>query len=92
MSAALARALLDELDDAALAELARRLVPFLPEPTGPADDGWLGTHAAARYAGCTEDALHKARANGDVEFEQPGGPRGKVYFKRSALDAWRRGE
>ena len=88
----LARALLDELDDAGLAELARRLQPFWPTPAAPADDGWMDTKRAAEYAGRTQHAVHKARANGDLEYEQPAGPRGKCMYKRSKIDAWLAGE
>jgi hypothetical protein len=88
----LARALLDELGPEDLRELARRLQPFLPTPAAPTEDRWLDTHAAAAYAGRSEHVIHKARANGDLEFEQPAGPRGKCMYKRSKLDAWMRGE
>ena len=76
----LARALLDQLD---LAELAERLRPFLST-----DDGWLGVKDAAAYAGCSVPALRHAMSRGEVEFEQACHG-GKVYFRRSALDRWR---
>ena len=86
---ALARALLDELSPDDLAELAARIAPYLPAPT-PAEDGWLSTRQAAEYAGCSVYALHRAMAARDVDFEQSA-PGGKAHFKRSAIDAWRRG-
>jgi hypothetical protein len=83
----LGRAILAVLDDEDLAELARRL----PErsPGAGNSDGWLSTRDAAAYAGCTTNALHRAMAAREVEFEQST-PGGKAWFKRSAIDAWRR--
>jgi hypothetical protein len=80
---ALADALLAELDDASLAALAEKLRPYLT-----ADDGWLGTQDAAKYAGCTVHALRHAMANGEVEFEQRVAC-GKTWFRRPALNRWR---
>lgn len=78
--------LLCGLTEAELRELAERLRPFLG-----AGDGWLDAKAAAAYAGCTVPALRFAMSKGEVEFEQHV-PGGKVYFRRSALDRWRRGK
>jgi excisionase family DNA binding protein len=85
---ALGRALLDELSPDDLAELARRLAPYLPAPA-PAEDGWLSTREAADYAGCSVDALHRAMAAREVRFEQSCAG-GKAWFKRADVDAWRR--
>lgn len=82
---ALTAALLADMTEGELRELAERLRPFLG-----VDDGWLDAKAAAAYAGCTVPALRYAMARGEVEFEQ-NVPGGKVYFRRSALDRWRRG-
>jgi hypothetical protein len=76
--------------------VARRVVEMLREEgelNRAAIDagGWLDTRAAAAYAGCSVNALHKAMARREVEFEQDVAG-GKAWFKRSALDAWRRGE
>jgi hypothetical protein len=76
--------LLDELGPDDLADLAERLRPYL----AGGDDGWLGTRAAAAYAGCSVHALRHAMAQGEVEFEQRVHG-GKTYFRRSALDRWR---
>jgi hypothetical protein len=96
-SAQLAVALVDALDDAAidrlldrasedsLSRLAIRLKPHLGE-TQP--DRWLTTAQAAAHLGCTPNALHKLTAARLVPFEQDR-PGGKLYFKRSRLDAWR---
>jgi excisionase family DNA binding protein len=79
--------LLDRMSEDALARLALRLRPHLDavEP-----DRWLTTAEAAAYLGCTENAVHKLTAARAVPFEQ-GCPGGKLYFKRSQLDAWREG-
>lgn len=78
----------------AIEQIARRAAEIIREEievTNPLadDDRWLPTREAAAYAGCTVHALHKAMARRDVEFEQPGGPRGKAYFRRADLDRWR---
>jgi hypothetical protein len=85
---AITRALLDELDDDDWREVAHRLAPHLPTS---APDGWLCTRDAACYAGCSIDALHRAMAAREVAFEQTCAG-GKAWFKRSEIDAWRRGE
>lgn len=79
-------------------ELARRMVEILHENgmcslcgAGHAQDGWMDSKAAAAYAGCSRNALHKAMAAREIHFEQDG-PGGKAWFKRSAIDFWRRGE
>ncbi|MEN3280051.1 MAG: Helix-turn-helix domain [Solirubrobacteraceae bacterium] len=84
----LARALLDELDDDDLAELALRLGPFLPRPAVPAPDGWLSSREAATHLGISRSYLRKLTAARAIPFHQdaPGGP---CKFKRSALDRWR---
>jgi Helix-turn-helix domain len=87
---ALGRAILDELDDETLAELAHRLAPHLPAAPAPAQDGWLSTRQAAEYAGCTVASLHRAMAAHEVEFAQST-PGGKAWFRRSDIDTWRRG-
>jgi excisionase family DNA binding protein len=86
----LGSALLAQLDDDVLAELATRLAPFLPRPNSADDDGWLNTREAAKYLGITANALHKLTAARAIPFEQEG-PNAKCWFRRSELDAWRRG-
>ena len=90
----LARALLAEIDEDALDALVQRLAPLLREQlalTGPRDDGWLDARQAAVYVGLSSHALHKLTAQRAIPFEQDG-PGCKCWFKRSELDAWRRGE
>lgn len=83
---ALGGALLAQLGEDDLRDLAELLRPYLA-----ADDGWLGTREAAAYAGCSVHALRHAVAAGAVEFEQHVAG-GKVYFRRSAVDRWRAGK
>lgn len=89
---ALARELVAELahairDDPGLGvELAQALEPYLPERGG----GWLSAQDAARYLGLGSlDALDRTVAVG-LPYAQPGGPGGRRYFERAALEAWMR--
>jgi excisionase family DNA binding protein len=84
----LARALLDELDDDDLAELARRLAPHLPQPEAPAEDGWLDTRGAAAYLRVSVSRLHKLTAARAIPMHQDT-PGGRCKFRRSELDRWR---
>ncbi len=86
----LASALIAQLDDDVLAELATRLAPFLPRLNGSDEDRWLSTREAARYLGITANALHKLTAARAIPFEQEA-PNAKCWFRRSELDEWRRG-
>lgn len=79
-------------DEGGLRRLAELLAPYMPVPATPAEPNrWLSTREAAEYAGTTPNALHKAMAAREVHFEQDT-PGGKAWFKRSDIDAWRRGE
>ena len=79
-------------DERALQRLAELLAPYMPAPEAPPEpDRWMNSREAAAYAGTTRDALHKAMAAREVHFEQDC-PRGKAWFKRSDIDAWRRGD
>jgi hypothetical protein len=89
VSAQLAQALVQSLDEAALRELAAALAPYLPAPVVD-EDRWMSTRDAAEYAGCGVSALHKAMAARDVEFAQECAG-GKAWFRRSDIDRWRRG-
>ena len=86
----LAAALLAQLDDEALAELAARLAPFLPSSEATNEDRWLSTRQAADHLGISPNALHKLTAARAIPFEQER-PGAKCWFRRSELDAWRRG-
>jgi hypothetical protein len=93
---ALARAVVEALADpdakrAVVRELAPELREFLTEHTPrPAEDRWLTTRQAAEHIGITVNALHKLTAARSIPFEQEG-PRCKIWFRRSALNAWREG-
>jgi excisionase family DNA binding protein len=86
----LAAALVAQLDDDSLAELAARLAPFLPRPEPAEGDCWLNTRQAAEYVGISPNALHKLTAARAIPFQQDR-PGAKCWFRRSELDAWRRG-
>jgi hypothetical protein len=88
----LALALLDSLDETGLALLASRLAPHLQSlldqaPAGEGDE-WLDSRRAAQYLGISRYALHKLTSERAIPFEQEG-PGCKLWFQRSALDAWR---
>jgi hypothetical protein len=94
----LAAALVDALDDAALGVLADRLAPLLADRLGEhRGDEWLDARGAARYLGLSLPALHRlttreARAKpGGIPAHQDT-PGGKLWFLRSELDQWRRGQ
>jgi excisionase family DNA binding protein len=79
-------------EEGGLRRLAELLAPYLPARQAAAEsDRWLSTREAAKYAGTTRNALHKAMAAREVHFEQDT-PGGKAWFKRADIDAWRRGE
>jgi len=85
----LAAALLDELAESDLALLAERLRPHLALVRDERQDDWLDSKEAARYLRVPLSSLHKLTASREIPFEQEGAGC-KLYFKRSALDAWRR--
>ena len=84
---------LAELDGAALEALADLLAPLLAakQPALPQADGWIDTKAAGDYLGISRNAIHRMTAERSIPFEQDCAG-AKCWFKRSQLDAWRRGE
>ena len=82
-------AILDQLLD----RVAERVVALLrerhPEDAGGRDE-WLDSRHAAEYLGVHRDTLRKLAAERAIPSEQDG-PGCKLYFRRSDLDAWRRG-
>jgi excisionase family DNA binding protein len=84
-----------ELDDVELRRrLAELLLPYLEGPTTSSTaqlDPWFDTKQTAEYLGITRDALYKHTAARTIPFEQEA-PGCKCWFKRSDLDAWRRGQ
>lgn len=82
-----AEAIMEEVGDRVYAAL----VENSPALNGSAPTGWLDTRAAAAYAGCSPNVLHKATAAREVHFEQDVAG-GKCWFRREWIDAWRQGE
>ena len=79
------------LTDDELRRLAEELAPLLRAAipaSEPAPIGWMDAKAAAAYAGCTLNALHKAMAAREVEFRQEVRG-GKAWFRAEWLDRWR---
>lgn len=83
--------------DAVKAEIVRLLQPELVrviESIGAANapaDAWMDLNKASAYADITTDAMHKHTAAKFVPFAQDVAG-GKCWFKRSGIDAWRRGD
>jgi excisionase family DNA binding protein len=93
---ALGRALILSLDDEALDLLVDRLAPRIQarvrhQADANLSDKWLDSKRAAAYLGVSVNAIHKLTAARKIPFEQDG-PGCKCWFRRSALDQWRRGD
>lgn len=86
-----ASAILAELTESDLDQLADLLAPLLAERMAPRTepDAWMTTRQAAGYLGLTVPALHRLTASREVPFEQDG-PGCKLWFRRAELDVWRR--
>jgi hypothetical protein len=91
---------LEAADPGRLDRLAEQLSPLLDrlaarrgarQRTEPEPERWLTAKDAAAYLAITPAALHKHTAARTIPFEQDG-PGCKLWFRRSDLDAWRRGE
>jgi hypothetical protein len=87
----LAAALVNALDDAALAQLADRLAPLLEARLAGEADGWMDAKGAARYLGLPSvHALNKlAGSDNPPPFHQDV-PAGKRFYRKAELDQWRR--
>ncbi len=85
---------LQAADPSDRAQLAELLAPHLelgsmaPTQESPR---WLNSEEAAAYLGLSVNALHKLTGPRAIPFEQDV-PGGKLWFKTTELDAWRRGE
>ena len=78
------------LPDEVIEELAERVAERVLARLDTAEDRWLDSHAAAEYLGLPSvNALHKLTASRELPFSQDA-PRGRCYFQKSALDAWRK--
>jgi len=80
-------ALLAELTEDDLAQLALRLAPYLPDRT-PDRDVWLNTTDAAEYLGLSRHGLHRLTADRAIPVSQDG-PGARCYYRRSDLDRYR---
>lgn len=78
---------LDALADALAPRLAHRLAAILREQS-QSQDGWLDSRQAADYLRVSVSTIHRLTASRSIAFEQSS-PGGRVFFKRSSLDAWR---
>ena len=84
---AVAAALIAELDADALAALAVKLAPYLPQPrVSEGADGWLAPAAAAEYLGVGRRRVYDLKSAGALE---PDGFDGRTpLWRRSTLDAY----
>lgn len=81
--------------DALVAQLADRVAEMVVDrlssaESTPSIDEWFDSRHAAEYLGVHRDTLRKLAAERAIPSEQDG-PRCKLYFRRSELDAWRQG-
>jgi Helix-turn-helix domain len=76
------RLLAREVADLVLAEL---------RPLAAAEDGWLDGKAAAEYLGISPAALAHLAKRGQIAYEQEA-PGCKRFYRRTDLEAYRRGE
>jgi excisionase family DNA binding protein len=81
----LAAALLNELSDADLDQLAELLRPRLA--ARPSDDlsAWLAVDAAAAHLACPKSRLYALVSAGRIPFHKDGS---RLLFRRDELDAW----
>lgn len=83
---ALVRTLLAELDDEALAELARLIGPHLPAVVPPEESGLLTTAQAARRASVHPETIRRAIRNGALPVAGRVGR--TVRLAGADIDAW----
>jgi excisionase family DNA binding protein len=76
---------LDDLAQRVAAAIAREL---RTEPEQKPDE-WLDSQGAAEYLGLHRDTVRRLAAERAIPAEQDG-PRCRLFFRRAALDAWRR--
>ncbi len=83
-----ANRIVDELLGQLADLVADRIAARLAVPGGASADEWLDTRRAAQYLGIHRDRLRRLAAEGVIPSEQEN-TGCKLYFRLSALDAWR---
>jgi excisionase family DNA binding protein len=76
-----------QLSEEQLSDLAERIAAHLQDPE---PERWLNTREAAAYLGVHLDTLRRLAAERRIPSVQEG-PRCRLHFKRSELDAYRQG-
>lgn len=88
---AIVDALLAELDDAALDQLADRLAPRLAarlgQTTSGSGDVWLDVTGAAEYVSCPKSRIYALTSARRIPFHKDGS---RTLFRRDELDEWLR--
>jgi excisionase family DNA binding protein len=80
---------LDQLLDRLVERLAVAVAERIAPQSGSDSDTWLDSRQAAQYLGLHRDTLRRLAAARVIPTEQDG--RGcKLFFRRAALDEWRR--
>jgi excisionase family DNA binding protein len=81
--------LMDELFDELVDRVAAAVVAHMAADHKRDQDEWLDSRQAAEYLGLHRDTLRRLAAADAIPSEQDG--RGcKLFFRRTALDEWRR--
>ena len=80
----IASAILGELTDAELADLAAPLAPYMPAAPAAAD-GWLNATEAARYLSCPRSRIHDLVQLRKLEPRRDGR---RLLFRRSDFDSY----
>jgi excisionase family DNA binding protein len=84
--------LLDLLEHSSVLDvLADRVAERIADRLGTSEvDAWLTTTGAASYLAMHPDTLRKLASAGLIPYEQDR-PGCRMFFRRSALDLWRKG-
>lgn len=75
-----------EIPDELIEVIAQRAAALVP--SSAVEDGWMDAREAADYLAIPLSTIHKLTAARAIPCSQDT-PGGKLYFRRSALDAWR---
>lgn len=74
------------MPDELIEVIAQRAAALVPSST--TEDRWMDAREAAAYLAIPVSTIHKLTSARAIPCSQDT-PGGKLYFKRSALDAWR---